>query len=54
MSTEEKARLIALLLQTLRAVAGIQKKPFDYGDTFISLVFMSDDELRRIAKMVMP
>lgn len=53
MSTEEKGRLIATLIRTLRAVAFLQKKPFDEGDTFFALAFKSDDELNKIARMVL-
>lgn len=54
MTVDEKGRLIATIVRTLKAVARIQKKAFDEGDTFLALAFKSDAELERIAKLVMP
>ncbi len=51
MTTDQKGKLIGLILTHLKFHAAEHKKPFDYGDTFISLAFKSDDELRTIARL---
>lgn len=51
MSIEQKGRLIAAIIAHLKFHAKEQKKAFDEGDTFFSLAFKSDSELRRIAKL---
>lgn len=53
MTVEQKGKLIAEIIRTMRAVAGIQRKAFNEGDTFFALAFKSDDELRRIAALVL-
>ena len=52
MTIEEKGRLIAHIIRTLRTTARIQKKTFDEGDTFFALAFKSYTELERIARLV--
>jgi hypothetical protein len=61
MTTEEKGRLIGLIILTLRTQLRLQRErmpwekpaqPFDEGDTFFALAFKPDDELKRIARMV--
>lgn len=51
MTTEEKGKLIGLILTHLQFHAQEQKKPFDYGDTFFSLAFKTDEELEEIAAL---
>lgn len=51
MSTEQKGQLIAAIIAHLKFHAREQKKAFDEGDTFFSLAFKSDAELKRIAKL---
>lgn len=53
MTTNEKGILISAIIRTLRTTAKIQKKAFDEGDTFFALAFKSDEELLRIAKLVL-
>lgn len=50
MSTEQKKTLIWAIISHLKFIAQEQKKAFDVGDTFFSLAFRSDDELKHIAK----
>lgn len=50
MSTEQKKNLIWSIIAHLKFIAHEQKKAFDVGDTFFSLAFKSDDELKHIAK----
>lgn len=52
MSIEQKSKLIAAIIAHLKFHACEQKKAFDEGDTFFSLAFKSDAELKRIAKLV--
>jgi hypothetical protein len=61
MTTEEKGRLISLIILTLRTQARLQRKRmpwekpapvFNEGDTFFALAFKPDEELKRIARMV--
>lgn len=54
MTADQKARLITTLMRTLKAVARLQNKAFDEGDTFLALAFKSDAELERIARLAMP
>jgi hypothetical protein len=51
MNTEQKGKLIAVIIQHLEYHAKTQKKAFDAGDTFFALAFKSDSELRKIAKL---
>lgn len=52
MSTEEKSSLIAAIIAHLRFEAGNRKKAFDGGDVFFMLALKSDEELRKIAKLI--
>lgn len=52
MTTQEKGKLIAAILRTLKTTATIQRKPFDDGDLFFALAFKSDSELATIARLV--
>lgn len=52
MTTEQKGKLIATIMRTLKTTARIQDKAFNEGDTFFALAFKSDAELNRIAKLV--
>ncbi|MGK5033180.1 hypothetical protein [Janthinobacterium sp. MDT1-19] len=51
MTIENKRNLIWAIIAHLEHAAMNQKKAFDKGDTFFSLAFKSDSELRRIAKL---
>jgi hypothetical protein len=51
MRIEQKGKLIAAIIAHLKFHAREQKKAFDEGDTFFSLAFKSDAELKRIAKL---
>jgi hypothetical protein len=51
MTTEQRARLIAAILATLKFTARNKKTAFDEGDTFFALAFRSDCELRKIARL---
>jgi len=51
MSTEQKSSLIWAIIAHLEHAAMNQKKAFDSGDTFFSLAFKSDADLRHIAKL---
>lgn len=53
MTIEQRGELIVQIIQTLKAVSKIQKKYFNEGDTFFALAFMTDEELNRIAKLVL-
>lgn len=52
MTTDQKGRLIATIIRTLKTTAKIQNKAFDEGDTFFALAFKSDAELAKIARLV--
>lgn len=52
MTTEQKANLISQIISHLGFHAKENKKAFDAGDTFFSLCFKSDSELKKIAKLV--
>ncbi len=51
MTIEEKGKMISNILTHLQFHAQQHKKLFDYGDTFFSLAFKSDDELKKIAAL---
>jgi hypothetical protein len=51
MTIEQKGRLIATIMRTLKATAKLQDKAFNEGDTFFALAFKSDSELERVAKL---
>jgi len=51
MSEQEKAKIIADILQSLKMCATLINKPFDAGGTFFSLCFKSDSELLKIKKL---
>jgi hypothetical protein len=51
MNEQQKAELIGAIISQLKFTAREQKKPFNEGDTFFSLVFKSDKDLRNIAKL---
>lgn len=51
MSNEQKSSLIGTIIAHLRFEAKNRDKAFDGGDVFFSLVFKSDAELKRIAKL---
>ncbi|MCQ8120002.1 hypothetical protein [Methylomonas rosea] len=51
MTTEQRKQLIAAILSHLRFHAFIEKKFFDEGDTFLSLIFMDDQELSQVATL---
>lgn len=51
MSIEQKGVLIGQIITHLKFHAQEHKKAFDEGNTFFSLAFKSDAELKRIAKL---
>ena len=51
MSIEQKGKLISQIITHLKFSAKSQNKAFNEGDTFFSLAFKSDSELKRIAKL---
>ena len=51
MTTEQKRIIIASIIAHLRLAAKTQNKAFSDGDVFFSLVFKTDDELLKIAKL---
>lgn len=51
MTTEQKSKLISAIITQLQYQAKQQNKEFCAGDTFFSLVFKTDKELKRIAKL---
>lgn len=53
MTTEQKGKLIASIIRTLKATTQIQKKAFDEGDTFFALAFKTDAELNQIATLAL-
>ena len=50
MNDNVKGNLIAQIMGEMKSVALLQNKPFDEG-IFFDLIFMSDKELLRIAKL---
>lgn len=52
MTIDQKGKLIAELIGTLRTTARIQGKAFNEGETFFALAFKSDAELLKIARLV--
>jgi hypothetical protein len=51
MTIKQKGDLIWTIISHLDFHAKEQKKAFDVGDTFLSLCFKSDSELKKIAKL---
>ena len=51
MTTKEKGRVIGNIIAALRFQAETEKKPFDAGDTFFSLAFKGDAELKNIERL---
>lgn len=51
MNTEQRKHIIDAILSHLRFHALSHKKFFDEGDTFLSLIFMDDEELLHIATL---
>lgn len=51
MTIEAKSSLIMAIISNLKFAASNQKKAFDEGDTFFSLAFKTDAELKKIAKL---
>ncbi|NOY72179.1 MAG: hypothetical protein GXP14_07345 [Gammaproteobacteria bacterium] len=51
MNSKEKGNVIALIVQQLRIKAESMGRSFCEGDTFFSLCFKSDKELKQIAKL---
>lgn len=51
MSNEQKSRMIFAIVAHLKFHAKEQKKAFDEGDTFFSLAFKSDADLKKIARL---
>lgn len=51
MTNTERGQLIGNICMKLKFMAENEKKRFDYGDTFISLAFKTDSELRNIARL---
>ena len=49
MTTEQKKDIIWKIIETLKSQAILHNKQFDAGDTFFSLAFKSDKELKKIA-----
>ena len=51
MTAEEKKQIIDDILTVLKNRAIVENKFFDYGDNFITLAFMRDEDLRKIASL---
>lgn len=51
MTTDQKSKMIATIMRTLKATARFQDKAFDEGDTFLALAFKSDAELDQIYRL---
>jgi hypothetical protein len=51
MTIEQKGKMIWSIIAHLEFHAKEQKKAFDKGDTFFSLAFKSDAELKKIARL---
>ena len=51
MTIEQKGALIGQIITHLKFAAKRLDKAFDEGDTFFSLAFKTDAELKRIAKL---
>lgn len=51
MTLAEKGKLISVIISHLRFHATEQKKAFNEGDTFFSLAFKTEEELKKIAKL---
>ena len=51
MSDQEKGKMINDVIGAMRAQATAENRPFDGGTLFFDLVFMEDDNLRRVAKL---
>jgi hypothetical protein len=51
MTIEEKGKMISRICIKLKFMASAEKKPFDYGDTFLSLCFKPDVEIKNIARL---
>lgn len=51
MTTEQKGKLISQIITHLSFHAKENNKEFCAGDTFFSLAFKSDAEIKRIAKL---
>lgn len=51
MTTEERGSMIGNIISVLRFNAATQKKFFSEGETFFSLCFMEDAELRNIERL---
>ena len=50
MTTEQKGKLIFAIIAHLKFRAHAEKKSFDEGDTFFTLAFRTDSELKKIVK----
>jgi len=51
MTTKQKGELISNIIVQLKFMATTERKAFDYGDTFFTLAFRTDEELQEIAKI---
>lgn len=51
MTIAQKGEIIRAIISHLKFHAREQKKAFNEGDTFLSLAFKSDAEIRLIAKL---
>lgn len=51
MTIEAKSGLIMAIISNLKFEASNRNKAFDEGDTFFSLAFKTDAELKKIAKL---
>lgn len=51
MNAEQKGKLISQIITHLQFHAQATKKPFCEGDTFFSLAFKTDAEIKKIAKL---
>lgn len=51
MSDEEKGELLGAIISTLKFQAEQEGKQFDFGDTWLSLAFLDDEELKQLAKL---
>lgn len=50
MNDKVKGKMIAKIMGEMKSAALLQNKPFDEG-VFFDLIFMSDKELLRVAKL---
>ena len=51
MTAKQKRELIWKIIEVLKSQAILHKKQFDAGDTFFTLAFRTDKEIKKIASL---